>query len=155
MSQIFKNPGQRAGNLKFWILKVIFLSLLCLPLLYFNFLIARLSIITLNIQNFKFPALISGIFEYLGHLGFCLGWLEGIFQLTVHHYRWPNVLFLGLHTLWRVRSSSPSSFMSIQPLQVRRVLWDPRVKGGTVSLGKKISRNLVPSFLRYCGKPYL
>ena len=42
---------------------VIFLSLLCLPLLFFNFLIARLSIITFNIQNFKFPAKFPGFLK--------------------------------------------------------------------------------------------
>ena len=113
-----------AGNLKFWMLKVIILSLAIKKLKDKSGKHTRLNKITFNIQNFKFPAQISGIFEYLGHLGFCLGWPEGIFQLTVHHYRWPNVLFLGLHTLWRVQSSSPSSFMMIAPLQVCYTAWD-------------------------------
>ena len=79
----------------------------------FQFFMSRLNVITFNIKNFKFPSQISGNHGDSGHLGFCLGWPEGILQLTLHHSRWLNVLFLGLHTLWRAQSSSTSSFKLI------------------------------------------
>ena len=53
----------RAGNLKFWMLKVIILSLAIKKLKDKSGKHTRLSIITFNIQNFKFPAKFPGFLK--------------------------------------------------------------------------------------------